>query len=266
MPAYLIVVPLSYPIDSPMHDQVEAALPILEAVEDEAGRAGIAVDARMERGRSLRDALTRLWSVEEFDRVILPASTNGNHGFGERDLAWALTHAPTEMLVLRPRPRWRHDRTASEIETGFHRAALLRRPPARRRGALERRCGDRRDPGDRSAEDDRAGHQPWASCTCLRCCRSRWRSGSPTRWWSRWRACSRSTGSSCRRCTRSRWPTRATGWCWRCSSSPPWSSACRPRDRGGRAVAAEQRELETATIARLATSLLGGGHPHRPAR
>ena len=63
------------------------------------------VDARMERGRSLRDALTRLWSVEEFHRVILPASTNANHGFGERDLAWALTHAPTEMLVLRPSPK-----------------------------------------------------------------------------------------------------------------------------------------------------------------
>jgi nucleotide-binding universal stress UspA family protein len=104
VPAYLIVVPLTYPMDSPLHDQVEAALPILETVEDEAGRAGIAVDARMERGRSLRDALTRLWSVEEFHRVILPASTNGNHGFGERDLAWALTHAPTEMLVLRPAP------------------------------------------------------------------------------------------------------------------------------------------------------------------
>ena len=88
-----------------MHEEVGLALPILEAVEDEAGRAGIAVDARMERGRSLRDALTRLWSVEEFDRVILPASTTGSHGFGERDLAWALTHAPTETLVLRPSPK-----------------------------------------------------------------------------------------------------------------------------------------------------------------
>ena len=105
VPAYLIVVPLSHPIDSPMHEEVGLALPILEAVEDEAGRAGIAVDARMERGRSLRDALTRLWSVEEFDRVILPASTTGSHGFGERDLAWALTHAPTETLVLRPSPK-----------------------------------------------------------------------------------------------------------------------------------------------------------------
>ena len=42
VPAYLIVVPLDYPMDSPLHDQVEAALPILEAVEDEAGREGIA--------------------------------------------------------------------------------------------------------------------------------------------------------------------------------------------------------------------------------
>jgi nucleotide-binding universal stress UspA family protein len=105
VPAYLIVVPLSHPIDSPMHDEVAAALPILESVETQAARAGIPVDARMERGRSLRDALKRLWSVEEFDRVILPASTDGSAGFGERDLGWALSNAPTEMVVLRPSPR-----------------------------------------------------------------------------------------------------------------------------------------------------------------
>lgn len=104
VPAYLIVVPLSYPIDSPMHDQVEAALPALEDVENQATRANISVDARMERGRSLRDALKQLWSVEQFDRIILPASTNGTRGFDEHDLAWALTHAPTEMVVLRPSP------------------------------------------------------------------------------------------------------------------------------------------------------------------
>ena len=63
------------------------------------------VDARMERGRSLRDALTRLWSEEQLrpDRSCRPRPVS-TRGFGERDLAWALMHAPTEMLVLRPAP------------------------------------------------------------------------------------------------------------------------------------------------------------------
>jgi len=102
--AYLIVVPLDHPLDSPLVDEVGEALPILEAIERETRRSGVPVDARLERGRSLRDALTRLWMEERFDRIVLPASTGGHRGFGERDLAWALTHAPTEMLVLRPAP------------------------------------------------------------------------------------------------------------------------------------------------------------------
>ncbi len=103
--AYLIVVPLSFPIDSPLHEEVGVALPILEAIEHAAAKAGVAVDARMERGRSRRDALERLWSVEEFDRVILPAAVDGGAGFEGRDLSWALAHAPTELVVLRPSPR-----------------------------------------------------------------------------------------------------------------------------------------------------------------
>jgi nucleotide-binding universal stress UspA family protein len=104
VPAYLIVVPLSRPLDSPQVDEVGAAIPLLEAVEQRATRAGVPVDARMEIGRSVRDALTRLWSVEHFDRIVLPAPVNGKGGFDEGDLAWALTHAPSETLVLRPAP------------------------------------------------------------------------------------------------------------------------------------------------------------------
>jgi nucleotide-binding universal stress UspA family protein len=102
--AYLIVVPLNYPIDSPLVDQVGIALPILEAIEREAHHAGVPIDTRVERGRSLRDAITQLWAVEHFDRVILPATAGGRNGFDERDLAWILTHAPAETLVLRPAP------------------------------------------------------------------------------------------------------------------------------------------------------------------
>ncbi len=104
VPAYLIVVPLTRAFDSPLVDEVSRALPLLEAIEQEAGRAGVAVDGRMERGRSVRDALTRLWMEEHFDRIVLPAAGNGRGGFDERDLAWVLTHAPTETMVLRPAP------------------------------------------------------------------------------------------------------------------------------------------------------------------
>lgn len=102
VPAYLIVVPFEYSMDSPLTAEVAVALPLLEAVEMEALREGIPVDARLERGRSLRDALKRLWTVESFDRILIPVTPEIRSGFSERDVAWVLTHAPTETLALRP--------------------------------------------------------------------------------------------------------------------------------------------------------------------
>jgi hypothetical protein len=95
--AYLLVVPLQYPEDSPRKEQVSVAVPLLEAVELAALRAGVPVDARIEKGRSLTHALRRLWELEPFDRIVAPAP-----GFSAKDLAWVLTHAPTETIVLRP--------------------------------------------------------------------------------------------------------------------------------------------------------------------
>jgi len=97
--AYLLVVPLQYAEESPRRDQVAVALPLLEAVELEALRAGVPVDARIEKGRSLTHALSRLWEIETFDRIVAPAP-----GFTPKELAWILTHAPTEAIVLRPPP------------------------------------------------------------------------------------------------------------------------------------------------------------------
>ena len=74
VPAYLIMVPFSLALDSPLRQEVEVALPLLEAVELHALNEGVPVDARLERGRSLRDALRRLWEVESFDRILLPVS------------------------------------------------------------------------------------------------------------------------------------------------------------------------------------------------
>ena len=69
VPAYLIVVPLEQPQDAAMQQEVGNAMPLLEAVEHAALRAGVPVDARIERGRSAIHALQRLWQAEPFDRI-----------------------------------------------------------------------------------------------------------------------------------------------------------------------------------------------------
>ena len=50
VPAYLIVVPLERAQDAPMQQEVTMAMPLLEAVEHAALRAGVPVDARVESG------------------------------------------------------------------------------------------------------------------------------------------------------------------------------------------------------------------------
>jgi hypothetical protein len=102
--AYLVIVPLQYAEDSPLKEEVELAMPLLEAVEQAALHAGVRVDSRIEKGRTLTQALQRLWSVEHFDRIVVPASGDGRTGFSEKELAWLLTHAPTETVVLKPTP------------------------------------------------------------------------------------------------------------------------------------------------------------------
>ena len=77
VPAYLLIVPLRYGEDSPLRDQVKLAMPLLEAVEHAALRAGVPVDARIEKGRTLTHALKRLWEVERFDRIVAPAPAAG---------------------------------------------------------------------------------------------------------------------------------------------------------------------------------------------
>ena len=104
VPAYLLIVPPRYAEDSPLRDQVNVAMPLLEAVEHAALRAGVPVDARIEKGRTATHALRRLWEVESFDRIIAPAPADGTDGFTEKELAWLLTHAPTETVVLKPAP------------------------------------------------------------------------------------------------------------------------------------------------------------------
>ncbi len=105
VPAYLLLVPLQYSEDVPLTDEVAIAMPWLEAVEHAAHRAGIAVDARIEKGRTPTHALRRLWDVERFDRVVAPAPDGGRGGLSPKDLTWILANAPAETIVLKPTPQ-----------------------------------------------------------------------------------------------------------------------------------------------------------------
>lgn len=104
MPAYLARVSRTMPIDSPLPVQCGGAMVVLEAIEQNAATAGVAVDSRIARGRTYRDALRRLLDAEQFDRVIVSASDSPRTGLSGDDLQWLLERAPAEIMILRPAP------------------------------------------------------------------------------------------------------------------------------------------------------------------
>ena len=100
VPAYLVVVPPHLSLESPAPvRETEAALPLLELIDQRASRAGVTVDSRLERGRSYREALTTLVGHERFDTLAVPAEC-----FQAADITWLVEHAPGEVLVLGPEP------------------------------------------------------------------------------------------------------------------------------------------------------------------
>jgi hypothetical protein len=104
VPAYLILIPMEFTLDAPMSQECGVAIPLLEAVEHAASRAGVPVDARVESGRTPIHALERLWNVEHFDRIVIPAPAGREPGFTPKELLWMLIHAPSETVILRPDP------------------------------------------------------------------------------------------------------------------------------------------------------------------
>jgi nucleotide-binding universal stress UspA family protein len=102
VPVYLAQVPLNLPLDTPLPRQSDRALTLLEAVEQRAHQCGIPVDARIERGRDPRHALRELLDHERYDRIVLPAATDGDDGFTPDQTAWLLNNARGEIVVLRP--------------------------------------------------------------------------------------------------------------------------------------------------------------------
>lgn len=104
MPALLARVPMTLPLDSPLPDGCLRTMPLLEAIEQQAMRKGVRVDARVSRGRTANDALRRLLASEDLDRIIVSATDHDDRSPDAIDVGWVLRKAPAEVIVLRPGP------------------------------------------------------------------------------------------------------------------------------------------------------------------
>jgi hypothetical protein len=102
VPVFLARVSLQLPLDTPLPRQSNIAIPLQEAIDRRAARFGIAVDARIERGRTYRHALRQTMDHERFDRIVIAAAAQNNPGFDPEDIAWILENAPGEIVALRP--------------------------------------------------------------------------------------------------------------------------------------------------------------------
>jgi hypothetical protein len=102
VPVYLAIVPKALSLTAPLGSECEGALAMLELIDQRAGRAGVNVDSRIERGRTPRHALETTVGEERFDTIVLPAATSSSDGFSPAEVAWALEAVPGEVLVLRP--------------------------------------------------------------------------------------------------------------------------------------------------------------------
>ncbi len=103
VPVFLARVALRLPLEAPLPRQSAVAVTLQEVIDQRAARFGVAVDHRIERGRTHRHALRRTFANERFDRLVLAAAPAGAAGIGAEDVAWVLRHGPGEILVLRPR-------------------------------------------------------------------------------------------------------------------------------------------------------------------
>jgi len=100
MPAFLASVPMSLPLESALPIQCAGGMPLLEAIEQRLASQGIAVDSRVGRGRSARDALRKLLEQEQFDRIIVSADEDPRVGASYDDLRWLLERVSAEILII----------------------------------------------------------------------------------------------------------------------------------------------------------------------
>jgi nucleotide-binding universal stress UspA family protein len=90
LPVFLAAVPQTLPMDAPLPRQSGMAVAY-----------GVPVEARVERGRTGRHALRAAIESERYDLIVIAAASPGAPGFAPDDVAWLLSHAPGEIVVLR---------------------------------------------------------------------------------------------------------------------------------------------------------------------
>ena len=126
VPVFLARVPMHLPLDAALPRQCDSALPLLEAIEQRAVRSGVAVDARIERGRSYRHAIRELVEHESFDTVVVTAGDTGSSGLLPDDVSWLLEHVPGEIIVIRPGAPPLLDEMVLRDKARNHRRRLVR--------------------------------------------------------------------------------------------------------------------------------------------
>ena len=93
MPVFLALVPMRLAADVPLRGQAGAGLALMDAIEDRAARAGVPIDARVERGRTVRHALREMMAHERFEQMVVAAGSGAaDEGFAPEDVAWLLEH------------------------------------------------------------------------------------------------------------------------------------------------------------------------------
>jgi nucleotide-binding universal stress UspA family protein len=119
MPAFLAVVPMNLPLETPLPVQCARGMPLLESIEQKLAAQGVSVDSRVGRGRTPRDALRKLLEAESFDRIIVSADEDPHSGLGYDDLRWLLERAPAEILILRTAPEDTREIAANAVPGHF---------------------------------------------------------------------------------------------------------------------------------------------------
>lgn len=119
MPAFLARVPMNLPLEIALPVQCASGMALIESIEQSLSSQGIAVDSRIGRGRSPRDALRKLLDQEHFDRIIVSADEDPQAGLSYDDLRWLLERVPAEILILRPAPDDTRQIAASVVNGHF---------------------------------------------------------------------------------------------------------------------------------------------------
>jgi hypothetical protein len=102
MPVLLVTVPMRLPLDTALPRDCRVGMPLLETIEQRAFAFGVPVDARVERGRTVRHALREAIAHQRFDRVVVAAARGRSEGVHADDIGWLLEEAPGEVVVVRP--------------------------------------------------------------------------------------------------------------------------------------------------------------------